>query len=154
MTVSWALLELSAAAVIEFCSLSSLSSWLDAEASEENYEALEYWFAKCGPWTNNSWNLFEMQILRPPHYGGGGVGAGLSNLCVNKALWLPRWPSDRIRLPMQEIQDTRFHPRFWKIPWRRKWQPTPVFLPGKSHGLRSLEGYSPWSRKESHTHGT
>ena len=31
----------------------------------------------------------------------------------------------------------------WKIPWRRKWQPTPVFLPGESHGQRSLAGYSP-----------
>ena len=36
-----------------------------------------------------------------------------------------------------------------KIPWRRKWQPTPVFLPGKSHGQRSLVGYSPWGDKES-----
>ena len=34
---------------------------------------------------------------------------------------------------------------------RRKWQPTPVFLPGKSHGQRSLVGYSPWGRKESDT---
>ena len=33
--------------------------------------------------------------------------------------------------------------------WRRKWQPTPVLLPGKSHGQRSLVGYSPWGRKES-----
>ena len=32
--------------------------------------------------------------------------------------------------------------------WRRKWQPTPVLLPGKSHGLRILVGYSPWHRKE------
>ena len=32
--------------------------------------------------------------------------------------------------------------------WRRKWQPTPVLLPGKFHGLRSLVGYSPWGRKE------
>ena len=31
--------------------------------------------------------------------------------------------------------------------WRRKWQPTPVFLPGKSSGQRSLEGYSPWGHK-------
>ena len=37
----------------------------------------------------------------------------------------------------------------WKIPWRRKWQPTPVLLPGKSHGQRSLVGYSPWGCKES-----
>ena len=35
--------------------------------------------------------------------------------------------------------------------WRRKWQPTPVFLPGKSHGRRSLVGYSPWGHKESDT---
>ena len=38
-----------------------------------------------------------------------------------------------------------------KIPWRRKWQPTPVFLPGESHGQRSLEGHSPWGGKESDT---
>ena len=34
-----------------------------------------------------------------------------------------------------------------KIPWRRKWQPTPAFLPGESHGQRSLAGYSPWDHK-------
>ena len=34
------------------------------------------------------------------------------------------------------------------IPWRRAWQSTPVFLPGESHGQRSLAGYSPWSHKE------
>ena len=39
-------------------------------------------------------------------------------------------------------------PEVRKIPWRRKWQPTPVFLPGKSHGQRSLVGYSPWGHKE------
>ena len=36
-----------------------------------------------------------------------------------------------------------------KIPWRRKWQPTPVFLPGKSHEQRSLAGYSSLAHKES-----
>ena len=35
--------------------------------------------------------------------------------------------------------------------WRRKWQPTPVFLPGESHGQRSLVGFSPWGRTESDT---
>ena len=38
-----------------------------------------------------------------------------------------------------------------KIPWRREWQPTPVFLPGESHGWRSLGSYSPWGCKESDT---
>ena len=38
-----------------------------------------------------------------------------------------------------------------KIPWRRTWQPTPVFLPGESHGQRSLAGYSPYHRTVSDT---
>ena len=42
----------------------------------------------------------------------------------------------------------RFDPWVGKIPWRRAWQPTPVFLPGKSHGQRSLVGYSPQGHKE------
>ena len=44
-----------------------------------------------------------------------------------------------------------FDPWVRKIPWRRAWQPTPVFLPGESHGQRSLAGYSPWGCKESDT---
>ena len=43
----------------------------------------------------------------------------------------------------------RFDPWIGKIPWSRKWQPTPVFLLGKFHGQRSLAGYSPWGCKES-----
>ena len=38
--------------------------------------------------------------------------------------------------------------KFLVIFWRREWQSTPVFLPGKSHGQRSLVGYSPWGCKE------
>ena len=45
----------------------------------------------------------------------------------------------------------RFDPWVGEIPWRRKWQSTPVLLPGKSHGQRSLVGYSPWGHKESDT---
>ena len=37
-----------------------------------------------------------------------------------------------------------------KIPWRRAWQPTPVFVPGESHGQRSLGGYSPKCRRVRH----
>ena len=42
-----------------------------------------------------------------------------------------------------------FGPWVGKIPWRRAWKPTPVFLLGESHGQRSLVAYSPWGRKES-----
>ena len=50
----------------------------------------------------------------------------------------------------QGMQDThRFDLWFGMIPWRRAWQPTPVFLPGEFHEQRSLTGYSPWDCKES-----
>ena len=54
---------------------------------------------------------------------------------------------------MQETEETRvfFDPWVRKIPWRRKRQPTPGFLPRKFHGQRSLAGNSPWSCKESDT---
>ena len=51
---------------------------------------------------------------------------------------------------MQEIKPG-FDPWVGKFPWRREWLPTPVFLPGKFLGQRSLVGYSPWDHKESDT---
>ena len=65
------------------------------------------------------------------------------------------FPGDSVvkKLPaMQKPQETQlcsFNPWVRKILWRRAWQPTPVFLPGESHGQRSLMGYNPWGRKES-----
>ena len=50
-----------------------------------------------------------------------------------------------IHLPMQETQVQSLGQ---EDPWRKKWQPTPVILPGKSWGQRSLVGYSPWGLKE------
>ena len=47
------------------------------------------------------------------------------------------------------VQETWIQSLGQEDPWRRKWQPTPVFLPGKCHGQRSLAGYSPWGCKES-----
>ena len=48
-----------------------------------------------------------------------------------------------------QFERLRFDPWVGKILWRRKWQSTPIFLPGKSHGRRSLAGYSSWEHKES-----
>ena len=58
--------------------------------------------------------------------------------------WCFRW--QRIFLYCRR---PRFDPWVRKIPLRRDWQPPPVFLPRKFHGLRSLVGYSPWDCKES-----
>jgi len=50
---------------------------------------------------------------------------------------------------VQEMQETWVQSLGLKDPWRRTGPPTPVFLPGKSHGQRSLVDYSPWGHKES-----
>ena len=61
-------------------------------------------------------------------------------------LWWLRWK--RIHLQCKRMG---LKPWVGKIPWRRKWLPTPVFLPWEFHRQRGLEGYSPWGRKASDT---
>ena len=64
------------------------------------------------------------------------------------ALGLSRWFGGKeSACQFRRCRRLRFDPWVGKIPWRRAWQPTPVFLPGKSHGQRSLAGYSPWGCK-------
>ena len=97
-----------------------------------------------------------------------GLGtAGLSQMTV--LLWVrcARIPSSKLVLELFECKESPWQlgfkesaynagdsgliPGSGRSPWRRKWQPTPVFLPGESHGQRSLVGYSLWGRKETHT---
>ena len=61
-------------------------------------------------------------------------------------LGLPRWLSDKESAC--QCRRLRFVLGVGKIPWRRKWQPTTVFSPEKSHKQRSLVGYSSWGPKE------
>ena len=58
---------------------------------------------------------------------------------------LPWWLSGKE--PTCQCRRHGFDPWVGKIPWRRKWQPTPVFLPGESHGQRSLVDHNPWGHK-------
>ena len=65
--------------------------------------------------------------------------------------WTEHWGLPRWRIGKESTRQRRsfsFNPWVWKSPWKRKWQTTPVFLPGKSHGQRSLVGNGPWGRKE------
>ena len=59
---------------------------------------------------------------------------------------LPWWLSGKESA--SQCKRLRFNPWVRKIPWKRKWQPTLVFLPGESHGQRSLAGYCPWGGKK------
>ena len=54
-----------------------------------------------------------------------------------------------VKNPSANARDAGSIPGSGRSPWRRKWQPTPVFLSGKSHGQRSLVRYSSWGHKES-----
>ena len=56
-----------------------------------------------------------------------------------------------VKNPPANVGDVRhqFDPWIGKSPWRRRWQPTSIILPGESHGQRGLLGYSPWGRTES-----
>ena len=75
-----------------------------------------------------------------------------NRLWLNPQMWdlrvtgLPWWLIGRVCL---QCRRPRFNPWIRKILWRRKWQPTPVFLPGKSHGERSLMVYGPWGHIQS-----
>ena len=58
---------------------------------------------------------------------------------------LPRWLSGKEYVC--QCRRCRFNPLVGKIPWRRKWQSTLVFLPGKFQEQKSLVGYSPWGHR-------
>ena len=77
--------------------------------------------------------------------------------CMSQACYLNEGPSpvdfpggSDVKASVYSAGDPGSVPGVGKIPWRRKWQSTPVLLPGKSHGQRSLVGYSPWGRRVGH----
>ena len=74
-------------------------------------------------------------------WGNGHVHVALTEI-------LPRWLCDKEpTYQCRRRRRCRFPPWVRKIPWRKEQLPTPVFLPGKSHGQRSLAGCSPWGHK-------
>ena len=80
----------------------------------------------------------QVPLPSPPTCGAGYTQRHL-------LLPLPWWLSGKETAC--QCRRHRFNPLVWKIPWKREWQPTTVFLPGKSHGQRNLAGYSPWGCK-------
>ena len=78
----------------------------------------------------------------------------MSNFTSHESGGLPLLGASRVAQRVKSlpaVQETWIQPLGWEDPWRRKWQPTPVLLPEKFDGWRSLVGYSPWDCKESHT---
>ena len=73
----------------------------------------------------------------------------LKKIIEAKLIWIP-WQLIQSRICLQSRRPGS-DPWVGMIPWRREWQPTPVFLPGEFHLQRSVAGYSPWGRKLSDT---
>ena len=119
-------------------------------------ELLCVWSAKTlVKWENIDLNLFNVMLFFQEDH-------------IRSHIWLfpltqHSWHSTPVIVPFPlpwwlsgkestcQCRRGRFNPWVGKIPWRRKWQLTPVFLPGKFHGQRSLVGYSPCGHKESDT---
>ena len=84
----------------------------------------------------SSFILLHMPVQFPPHY-------------LLRGLWLPRWLSGKESAGhRRRHKRCGFDPQVRKIPQSRKWQPIPVFFPGKFHGQRSLVGHSQQGYKE------
>ena len=74
---------------------------------------------------------------------------------MQNVFYLVSFLNDKLTQVAQTVKYLPEMRKTWaeKIPWRREWQPTPVFLPGESHGQRRLVGYSPWDHKKLDTTG-
>ena len=108
-----------------------------------------------------SWNPGPLKVQ---HWSPEHSDQMPSSRCFLSVLWLLPWrlldmqgwiyslgfPDGLDVKHPPAMQETGIYPWVGKIPWRRKWQPTPVFLPGESHGQRSLTGYSTWSQRVGH----
>ena len=82
----------------------------------------------------------------------GGDTTGSSDLPENiQTKGFPGGSARKNLSAVKEPQETRVQPLGWRIPWRTKWLPTPVFLPGESPGQRGLVGCSVHGVKKSHT---
>ena len=91
----------------------------------------------------------QKRLPRRKNISGSSSQAGTPGYIVSKMQSFPGGSNGKESAC--NAADLRFNPWVGKIPWRREWQPTPVFLPGEFCGQRSLGGHSPWGCKESDT---
>ena len=114
-----------------------------------------HWF--INPWGSPSGGLLSFSLCgysqpppctpeQPLFFWVRGFGESQISPCHARASLVVQWW--RIHL---QFRRCRLHSWVRKMPWRRKWQPTPIFLPRESHGWRRLVGYSPRGHKESDT---
>ena len=111
-----------------------------------------FWRCRFDPWVRSCRTLFDPMDCSLPGFSIHGIFQAeyWSGLPFPSPGDLPH-PGTEPGSPALQADSLPSEPpgKPWvrKIPWRRKWQPTPGILPGKSHGQRSLVGYNPWGRR-------
>ena len=113
------------------------------------------------PWTAAHQTPLSMEFSRQEHWSGlpcpssgdvpdSGINPGLLHglLHCRQILYQLSHQGSPPACQCRRHKRCGFDPWVGMIPWRRAWQPTPVFLPGEFHGQRSMAGYSPWGHKE------
>ena len=114
--------------------------------------------SQCGQLKAVCWAadfLLCRRLLVVPSRGSGWTALwGLFSKGTNPILYHLSFPGGSDGKLCLQYRRPGFDPWVGKIPWRKAWQPTPVFPPGKSHGQRSLMGYTPWSCRVGHDWAT
>ena len=108
------------------------------------------------PWTAANQAPWSMGFSRQECWNGLPLLGRVKNIWEKKSSWSSKTRNLNFSVAGNYLYSIcivlnivpGFNPWVRKILWRRKWQPTPVLLPGKFHGQRSLVGYSPWGCKE------
>ena len=93
-------------------------------------------------------SLGEYKLRSQSWNGIRSVSPELTLTCHQRLLWIPFPVAQMVKICLQCTRPG-YEPWIGKIPWRREWQPTAVFLSGESHGQRSLAGHGPWGHQES-----
>ena len=139
------------------CSMWDLVPWSEIEPRSSPLEAqsLSHWTTRKVPKLSSScrWKLLDWQSLKPlrvfifpfPDFFHipSMVRCILTFLLAHKG-----FPSGSVVKDLPAMQEMQVQSLGQEIPWRRKWQPTPVFLPGKNQWQRSPASYSPSSLQE------
>ena len=115
-------------------------------------DGLRTWSIVSWEWFSIAWSIHTMHASNNTQWE---VWPWESSFVIEgnfRTSGLPRWlGGEESGYQCSRLRRWEFNPWVGKIPWRRKWQPTPLFLPGKSHGQRSLVAYNSWGPKESDT---
>ena len=101
------------------------------------------------PWTEKPGGLQFMGWQRIRHDWATKHIHTHTHTHTHRVIWdFPEASGEESACQCRRLNRCGFSPLVGKIPWRRKWQPSPVFLPGEPHGQRCMVGYSPWGHKE------